>query len=516
MIAVVTILARLPARLLPAQPARRQHGVRHRLPVGVRLPDALPAARRHQREQRTRPSSRRVPAVLRRRHAARSSWSASGWCSSATASAAAAGAASGELALVADRHHRQRGEREHRRQRERRAGSRARSRPARPAAAPRPRSRNWAVFCTPRARPDQNGPARSATAVNASPLSATVTTVATTTRGTATAGPSPAVAPEQQHRRGRRDRHPAQRPHPAADHVGELAGARSGRARRPPGRRRPGRRPRPATSAGPGPARPARRSTPRTAGPPAAPRPRGSGAGSGRRGRGSVRRSARPPAAAGRAPPARRGRAASPQAATGTHTAAYGPWPVGDDGHRRGGDAHADRLGHLPDAHREAPAPGREPADDHPAAGDVAAGRGERRPARGRARAAPPSRTAPRATPSDGRAHQPGQQHQPLAAAVGHDAPRHQRQHHADHRGRRDQAGLGQGQPLALVQRRDQERRPVHHHRGRRLGHGARREHRPAPANADLGGPVDGGGHPTIERPRDSSARCRDSRRDGP
>ena len=51
------------------------------------------------------------------------------------------------------------------------------------------------MFCTPRARPDQNGPARSATAVNASPLSATVTTVATTMRGTASARSSPAVAP---------------------------------------------------------------------------------------------------------------------------------------------------------------------------------------------------------------------------------------------------------------------------------------------------------------------------------
>ncbi len=51
------------------------------------------------------------------------------------------------------------------------------------------------MFCTPRARPDQNGPARSATAVNASPLSATVTTVASTTSGIATGTSSPAVAP---------------------------------------------------------------------------------------------------------------------------------------------------------------------------------------------------------------------------------------------------------------------------------------------------------------------------------
>ena len=85
-----------------------------------------------------------------------------------------------------------------------------------------------------------------------------------------------------------------------------------------------------------------------------------------------------------------------------------------------------------------------------------------------------------------GGADQPDEQHQALAAAVGHDAPRHQRQHHPDRRGRGDEAGRGQAEALAVVQRRDEERRAVHHHRGRGLGQRARREHRPASARPDL------------------------------
>ena len=53
------------------------------------------------------------------------------------------------------------------------------------------------MFCSPSARPDQNGPARSATAVKASPLSATVTVEATTSSATATPQSSRAASPSR-------------------------------------------------------------------------------------------------------------------------------------------------------------------------------------------------------------------------------------------------------------------------------------------------------------------------------
>ena len=99
----------------------------------------------------------------------------------------------------------------------------------------------------------------------------------------------------------------------------------------------------------------------------------------------------------------------------------------------------------------------------------------------------------------------------PLAAAVGHRAPRDQGEHHADGRGGGDQPGLRQGESLAVVQHGDQEGRPVHHHRGRRLRQRARREHRPAAGGAGLGRPPGGGadgGHGTSQRHRDAARRA--------
>ncbi len=114
-------------------------------------------------------------------------------------------------------------QRPERRERERRGvapvADRRRRRPGRLTAA----VRYCAVFCTPSARPDQNGPARSATAVKARPLSATVTTVATTRSTTATPRSRPAVRPSGGHRQGRRGRDPAQHRRPAAHPVGDGA-----------------------------------------------------------------------------------------------------------------------------------------------------------------------------------------------------------------------------------------------------------------------------------------------------
>ena len=329
-------------------------------------------------------------------------------------------------------------------------------------------------------------------------------------RGTASGQVQPGRRAEQQHGRGRRHRDPAQRPHPAGHHVGELAGGdpaeRTGHlGTRDQGACR-GRRPVPVLD------QPDEREGPDDElrdhqqhrhpvdALQVAVRPVG------------VRCRGRPARRPGRVEhderDQERGHPAGDDRDPHRDVRSV---PVGDHGHGRGSDAHADRLSHLPDAHREAAPPGREPADDDPAARDVAAGRREAgQPEAEREHHHRAGHRRERA--EHDRAHQAGQQHQPLSAAVGHDTPRHQRQHHPGHRCGRDQTGLRQGQPLALVQHRDQERRAVHHHRGRRLGHGARREHRPAPANADLGGPVDGGGHPTIERRRDSSGRSARSR----
>ena len=273
---------------------------------------------------RTRPSSRRVPAVLRDRRA----HDLPGGLRPAPARPSRRpqppGASSGELALVVDRHHRQRGRREHRRQRERRRIAEPRSRSAPRGAGPRPR-RGTAQCSARQARPDQNGPARSATAVNASPLSATVTAVATTIRGTASDRSSPAVAPSSTM--------------VAAAATVPSAVAASGCATTSeswPAAIRPSA---PATwatgdqAAGrgdqspPGPARPARRSTPRTAGPRAAPRHRGCGAGK-RSAREGLGCRGRPgwPAAGGSSTTSATKSEASRRWATRTDTAAYGPW----------------------------------------------------------------------------------------------------------------------------------------------------------------------------------------------
>ena len=157
--------------------------------------------------------------------------------------------------------------------------------------------------------------------------------------------------------------------------------------------RRPGRRPRRRTSAAPAPARSASRSTPGTAGRRAAPRRRACGPGSCRRGRGwrSARRSAA-------------GRGGS---MTRTSTATHGQRGRDHGDPQRGGRRSArsattaivaaaiatpERLGHLPDAHRQAAALRREPADDDAPAGRAGAGgehadHEEDRPRAGRCRA---------------------------------------------------------------------------------------------------------------------------------
>ena len=160
----------------------------------------------------------------------RSSWSASGWSSWAT------GRSRGRARR--GRHQRDGDEREERRQRERRAVPGVGDGQAGQRRVRRRRRGTGRCSARPRARPDQNGPARSATAVNARPLSATVTSVATTTSEHGDREVERGGQAEQRHRRGGGQGDPAQRAHPAADDVGQAARPRSGRARRRPGRRR--------------------------------------------------------------------------------------------------------------------------------------------------------------------------------------------------------------------------------------------------------------------------------------
>ena len=245
--------------------------------------------------------------------------------------------------------------------------------------------------------------------------------------------------------------HPAQRPHPAAHHVGQLAGAdpaeRAGHLgdgdQRPGGGRRP--------AAGPAPARPGRRSTPRTAGRPGAPRPRGCAAGTGRRGRGSAPRPGRSPAAAGPRRPARRATAATAHATTGTQSAAYGPDRSAVHRHRRRRRCRHPRAGRS--AGCPSPAPGGAAGTSRPPPGRsrtlvlAAAEPGEER-GQGE-QDAPADRTAA----SDARRPRwptrPASRTTRSPRAVGHHPPGHQRAGHAGHRRGRHQPGLGQATALA-------------------------------------------------------------------
>ena len=99
------------------------------------------------------------------------------------------------------------------------------------------------------------------------------------------------------------------------------------------------------------------------------------------------------------------------------------------------------------------------------------------RPARNRVSARtgvpPPPRAA--SAPAAVVATRPVTSSEPLAAAVGDRAPRHQGEHHARRSGpRRPGRPAASESPCAVVQHGDQEGRPVHHHRGRRLGQRAR------------------------------------------
>ncbi len=111
----------------------------------------------------------------------------------------------------------------------------------------------------------------------------------------------------------------------------------------------------------------------------------------------------------------------------------------------------------LADSHCQAALPRREPRGHQPAAGGVATGRGHPAEEQIDTRAHQRMRRGRGVGRSGGerRAHR---QHGPLADAVQHVAPQNQRDRHAPTWHRRQQAGFGQRNATASLQRRDQER----------------------------------------------------------
>ncbi len=154
------------------------------------------------------------------------------------------------------------------------------------------------------------------------------------------------------------------------------------------------------------------------------------------------------------------------------------PDPRGERRHDDGCRGDAERLRHLPDAHRETPTLAREPAHHHASA----------RCARARRRGPrEPENDAERQEVvhehGDEREHRRQQQtardDSPLAVAVGGGAPCHERQHHADGGCGRQQPGFGERQAALQVQERDEVDRDAHQQRARRLGRDAEHEHAP-------------------------------------
>ena len=180
------------------------------------------------------------------------------------------------------------------------------------------------------------------------------------------------------------------------------------------------------------------------------------------------------------------------QATTGTHTAAYGRAGRRPPAMRRRRDARRRRgcaICRMPMASPRRPA-GNQPTTTRPLATLLLAAASAGQPER-RARAGPTDRAAPRASPSDGRAHQPGQQHQPLAAAVGDDAPRRPGRASRRPSGRRPPARPRPGRaPRWSCSAGMRNAGPCTITAVDAWASVLAAEHRPAPADADRGGAV--------------------------
>jgi len=136
---------------------------------------------------------------------------------------------------------------------------------------------------------------------------------------------------------------------------------------------------------------------------------------------------------------------------------------VRDPRNHQSAQSHSQRLRGLADAHRQSAALRREPADHQTTARRVAAGR--RHAAKQQECAGQHQRRRCRGRESRrGRQRGTEREHDPLAVAVCQVAPGDQREDHADARHRREQPRLRQAQLVALMQRRNQERRAVDEH----------------------------------------------------
>ena len=163
------------------------------------------------------------------------------------------------------------------------------------------------------------------------------------------------------------------------------------------------------------------------------------------------------------------------------------PGPVGHHRHRRGGDTDARRLRHLPDPHRQAPAAGgNQPTTTRPLATLLLAAASPARPrpsASGTTdagqRGQVPKSAAP-TSPTSSTSRSPRRSVTTPHGTRASITPGHRRRGH--------QPGLGQAQPLRVVQAGMRNAGPCTITAVDGLGHGARREHRPAPAYADLDG----------------------------
>ncbi len=164
---------------------------------------------------------------------------------------------------------------------------------------------------------------------------------------------------------------------------------------------------------------------------------------------------------------------------------------LGQQRHRHGSERHAERLRHLPDAHRETAALPREPPDHDPSARRVRRGtrharRQERDPEQQWV-----ARRDPRRDDGQGGQRESAGDHHPFADAVGHRAPGDEGEDEADRRGGREQSRRREGHPLRQ-QVRDEQRRGGDDEGPGGLCRDAEREHGPRPGGDD--GRSGGGG----------------------
>ncbi len=155
------------------------------------------------------------------------------------------------------------------------------------------------------------------------------------------------------------------------------------------------------------------------------------------------------------------------------------PVTVGERGHGQSRQPDAERLSHLPDAHGQPAAVGGEPAHDDPTARAVGCRCGGACHEQGRTEC-PRSVDGHGRRPGDGRQTEAGEQRAAFAVPVGEGSPGDEGEHDSDHRRGGDEPGLREAESLPRVQDRDEEGRPVHGDGCRRLRGGAGGQHGPA------------------------------------